>query len=145
MKKFGILTIMACLCPGMAFAATVDAGIVERIKKVGSVCVEGSDCARAETDTAAMATVNPTAATSSSSVEENYQKTCATCHAIGVLGAPKLGDTLAWEPRLAKGMDVLYQNSINGMPPAMPVKGLCLSCSDEDLKALVDYMVNLSE
>ena len=60
----------------------------------------------------------------------------------GVAGAPKLGDAVAWEPRIAKGMDTLYNSVINGLPPAMPAKGMCFSCSDDDLRALVDYMVD---
>ena len=57
-------------------------------------------------------------------------------------GAPKLGDITAWEPRLAKGVDVLYKSVINGLPPAMPAKGMCFSCSDDELRDLVDYMVD---
>ena len=79
---------------------------------------------------------------SSAGAEENYKKTCSTCHAIGVAGAPKLGDAVSWEPRIAKGMDVLYSSVINGMPPGMPAKGMCFTCSNEDLKAIVDYMIN---
>ena len=74
--------------------------------------------------------------------EGTYNTTCATCHAVGVAGAPKLGDIAAWEPRLAQGMDVLYDHGINGLAPAMPAKGMCFTCSDDDIKALVDYMVD---
>ena len=52
-----------------------------------------------------------------------------------------MGDVAAWEPRLAKGMDVLYDSVFNGLAPGMPARGLCMACSDEDLKAIVDYMV----
>jgi cytochrome c5 len=38
-------------------------------------------------------------------------------------------------------MDVVMANVINGLN-AMPARGLCVSCSDDDLKSLVDYMVN---
>ncbi len=75
-------------------------------------------------------------------VEYNYNMSCATCHNAGVAGAPKMGDTAAWESRITKGMDALYDSVIYGMPPAMPQKGMCFSCSDDDLKALVDYMVD---
>ena len=61
---------------------------------------------------------------------------------MGAAGAPKLGDKAAWEPRLAKGMDALYQSGIVGMPPAMPAKGLCMDCTDDEIRAIVDYMVN---
>ena len=115
-------------------SAIADPEIVERIKKAGEVCIEGSDCGQA------VASVQ-VAPTDGASVEFNYNQSCATCHNAGLAGAPKFGDVTAWEERIAKGMDVLYASSINGMPPAMPQKGMCFSCSDDDLKALVDYMV----
>lgn len=72
--------------------------------------------------------------------EEIYKTKCATCHATGAAGAPKLGDATAWAPRLEKGIETLYQSSINGFQ-GMPAKGLCFDCSDAELKASVDYMV----
>ena len=107
--------------------------IAERIRKVGDVCIEGEDCGQAATPM--------TIAATGGSVEDNYNKSCATCHNAGIAGAPKMGDAADWESRIGKGMDTLYNSAINGMPPAMPQKGMCFSCSDEDLKALVDYMV----
>ena len=122
--------------------ADVNAGIAERIKKVGNVCIEGVECVL-ESGTASVVTEVATAPATETvnSVEDNYNKSCATCHNAGVAGAPKLGDVAGWTTRISKGMDTLYASSINGLPPAMPAKGLCFSCSDDDLKALVDYMV----
>ena len=125
------------ICLLFPAVALTDAGIVDRIKKVGEVCVEGQDCAQASAPVAEVA-----AASGGGGVESNYAKSCATCHNAGVAGAPKLGDIAAWEPRLAKGTDVLYGSVINGLPPAMPAKGMCFSCSDDELRALVDYMVS---
>lgn len=68
-----------------------------------------------------------------------YDTKCMACHAAGVAGAPKLGDKAAWEPRIAAGMDAMMANVINGKN-AMPPKGTCMDCSDEDLKAAVEYM-----
>ena len=116
-----------------AFALTADVEIAARIKKVGEVCLEGQDCGSTPIVLASVQSV---------SVEENYNKSCATCHIAGVAGAPKLGDLPAWEPRVAKGMETLYNSVINGLPPAMPAKGMCFSCSDDDLRDLVDYMVD---
>ena len=70
---------------------------------------------------------------------EKYDKSCKVCHANGAANAPKTGDAAAWEPRLAKGMDVLVQSVANGLN-AMPPKGMCFDCSDEDYKALIEYM-----
>jgi cytochrome c5 len=68
-----------------------------------------------------------------------YNKSCAVCHAAGVAGAPKVGDAAAWEPRLAKGMDTLLTSVKNGLN-AMPPKGMCFDCTDEDYKELIKYM-----
>jgi len=72
--------------------------------------------------------------------EETYNSKCKVCHANGVAGAPKLDDKAAWEPRIAQGMDTLMANVTNGLR-AMPPKGTCMDCSEADLKAAVEYMV----
>lgn len=69
-----------------------------------------------------------------------YQQSCFACHATDAVGAPMLGDREEWDARLEKGMDALMANVINGVN-TMPAKGLCLNCSDEDLRAVVDYML----
>ena len=76
--------------------------------------------------------------------EQVYQASCQSCHAAGVAGSPKLGDKAAWAPRIATGMDALVASSINGKG-IMPPKGACASCSDDDLKAAVEYMVSASQ
>jgi cytochrome c5 len=73
--------------------------------------------------------------------QTTYQTYCQACHNTGAANAPKLGDKAAWEPRIAAGMDAMMANATNGMN-AMPPKGTCMSCSDDDLKAVVDYMVS---
>jgi cytochrome c5 len=70
---------------------------------------------------------------------DKYAKSCQVCHATGAANAPKTGDAAAWEPRLAKGMDALVQSVSSGMN-AMPPKGMCFDCTDEDYKALIEYM-----
>jgi len=76
--------------------------------------------------------------------EQVYQKSCQACHATGVAGAPKLGDKGAWAPRIATGLDALVASSINGKG-IMPPKGGCAGCSDDDIKAAVEYMVSQSK
>ena len=73
--------------------------------------------------------------------EKIYTATCLACHGAGVLGAPKLGDKALWAPRIAKGMDTLYTNSINGIN-MMPARGGNAALKDDELKAAVDYMVS---
>ena len=73
-----------------------------------------------------------------------FDSACMACHATGAAGAPKVGDKAAWAPRIAQGMDTLLNHSINGIR-AMPPKGTCMACSDDDLKAAVSYMVGESK
>jgi len=68
-----------------------------------------------------------------------YDKSCKICHATGAAGAPMTGDTAAWEPRLAKGMEALLV-AVNQGLNAMPPKGMCFDCSDADYTALIEYM-----
>jgi len=73
--------------------------------------------------------------------EKIYAATCLACHGAGVLGAPKFGDKAAWGPRIAKGIDVLHTNALNGVN-MMPPRGGNAALKDEDLKLAVDYMVS---
>lgn len=128
-----VMVLSAMLVPSVS-ASTADDEVAARIKKVGSVCIQGDDCGQASAPAA-------TAAAGGVSAEAHYKQSCSTCHSIGVAGAPKFGDREAWAPRLAKGIDVLYASVINGLAPGMPARGMCFTCSDEDLNAIVDYMV----
>lgn len=75
-----------------------------------------------------------------------YNRSCASCHNTGAAGAPKVGDTNAWASRIAKGTDALIQSAIKGVPgTAMMPKGTCAACSDDELKATVEYMVSQSK
>jgi len=72
--------------------------------------------------------------------KKTYQTYCQACHANGVANAPKLGDKDAWAPRIAKGNEAMFTTVIKGLN-AMPPKGTCMSCSDDDLRAAMEYMV----
>jgi len=73
-----------------------------------------------------------------------YKQSCQACHANGVANAPKPGDKAAWAPRIATGMDAMLATAKKGKG-AMPPKGTCMGCSDDDLKAAIEYMVNQSK
>ena len=76
--------------------------------------------------------------------QKTYQASCQACHASGAAGAPKLGDKAAWAPRIATGMDAMLAVAIKGKV-AMPPRGACAACTDEDLKAAIEYMVSQSQ
>lgn len=121
----------------VAVAQSVDDQIAERISPAGKSCMKGEECAAAA----------PAAAASSGGARSGsdvYGAHCAACHATGAAGAPKFADAGAWAPRIAKGMDTLFNNAINGIN-AMPAKGLCMTCSDDEIKAAVTHMVENSK
>jgi len=76
--------------------------------------------------------------------EAKYMQSCFACHSTGAAGAPKVGTAEEWVPRMEKGMDAVVANTINGVN-TMPPKGLCFDCTDDDLRALVEYMVASSQ
>lgn len=115
-------------------AAMDDQSIAERLKPVGKVCVEGDDCG-----TASMA-----AASGPKDASEIYTSSCSACHGSGVLGAPKIGDAAEWTARLEKGLDTLTANAISGIN-AMPPMGTCASCSDDEIKETIQYMIDNSK
>ncbi len=91
-------------------------------------------------ETQAAAETPADTATAAVDGQKIYQTSCQACHASGVAGAPKLGDKEAWVPRIAKGNDALLSSVTNGFN-AMPPKGTCMSCSEDELRAAVEYMV----
>ena len=126
--------------------ADINGELIPRIEKIGKVCISGMECLKQlttisetlEDDDLPVISVGMLGP-----VEKNYKIGCGTCHDAGVAGAPILGNADHWSPRVAKGMNVLYDNSINGFS-VMPTKGMCFSCSDDEIKAIVDYMVGAS-
>lgn len=86
---------------------------------------------------AAMAAVP--AAKSGVNGEKVYAANCASCHAAGVLGAPKAGDKAAWAPRIKQGKEVLYTHGLQGFK-MMPPKGGNPGLKDDEVKAAIDFM-----
>ncbi len=76
--------------------------------------------------------------------ETIYRQYCFSCHASGINGAPRMGDAAAWTALAEKGDDALLKTTKEGIPPFMPEKGLCLTCSDEELLASIEHMMQAS-
>ena len=126
-----MMLFVATLVMAQANAAT-DAQtekLRERLKPVAEVCVQGDDCG------------GPAVAVSSGprSGEEIFNGTCTSCHTAGIAGAPKKGDVAAWDARLAKGFAETLAVAKKGLN-AMPAKGLCMDCSDDELTAAIKFM-----
>ena len=119
----------------LAVAPGSEEEILERIKPFGKLCRAGDSCVTA--GIVARASGVPR------SGMEVYNSYCFACHTTGVSQAPVLGDRSAWMPRLRKGVDVLYESTFNGLN-LMPARGTCANCSDDELQATVDYMIEQS-
>lgn len=128
-KQAGIV-LGAVAMISAANAADMSAeAIAKRIKPVGDVYLAGE----AKVEVAA-APAGPRGG------EQIYNTSCLGCHGTGAAGAPLKGDAAAWEPRKAQGMDVLLEHAVNGFN-AMPPKGTCMDCSNEELQAAIDFML----
>jgi cytochrome c5 len=75
--------------------------------------------------------------------ERIYEKNCSVCHNVGFQNAPKPGDIAAWKPWVAAGFLETYQNVLQGRKGHLP-QGGCVHCSDADLIAAVQYMMQTS-
>ena len=72
---------------------------------------------------------------------QTYLQSCFACHSRSLSGAPVTGDKAAWQPRLAKGMDTLVDNAINGYR-GMPPLGGCMDCDRQEFADLIHFMAN---
>ena len=127
-------TMLALVVVFSAHAAMDEDSIRERTMPVGKVCIEGDDCGSATTAVAS----GPREAS------DIYQTSCFGCHGTGALGAPKYGDAAVWSDRVAKGVDSLVSNAIAGFN-AMPPRGTCAACSDDEIAETVQYMLDNSK
>ncbi len=137
--------VLACLA--LFAAASVAAveltdtqrdAISERIRPVGESCMDGDASCGAPSAAAAGGAAR--------SGEDVYNAACLACHTTGAGGAPMLGDAAAWADRIAKGTDALHDSGLNGVAgTAMMAKGGCVNCSEEEITAAVDFMIERSQ
>lgn len=71
--------------------------VAKRLQRVGSVEVKDV------TDAASMKTG-----------QQVFEAQCTACHTSGAAGAPKVGDTAAWAPRIKTGYDTLLNSVLKG-------------------------------
>ncbi|HEY8537265.1 MAG TPA: c-type cytochrome [Steroidobacteraceae bacterium] len=122
----------------------IRAAIEERIAPVAKVAIAGQD----NSALAPKPVETPAAAKPDLSGEEVYNVACVACHGAGIAGAPKHGDKAAWAPRIAQGIQTLYEHAIKGYQGSagfMPAKGGRTDLSDKSVTNAVDYMVAASK
>ncbi|RZL39461.1 MAG: cytochrome c5 family protein [Rubrivivax sp.] len=109
--------------PAAGTGALEGQAVAERIAPVGHVDVKDAS------DVASLATG-----------DKVFQAQCVTCHGSGALGAPKLGDTAAWGPRLKSGIESLVNSALKGKGNMPPQGGG--DFSDFEIHRAVVYLAN---
>lgn len=134
MKKVVLpLLLVPMMLATQVHADSENQEVLDRIRPVGMVNIQGGNAAPAPAAQPAVA------AKKLSPGETVYNGHCVVCHAAGVAGAPK-AHTADWAPRKSKGVDGLLKSAIAGIN-AMPAKGTCAECSDQDLRAAIEFML----
>jgi len=111
----------------------------ERIQPVAGVYTGEAGAAAIEEAAASSGSEQKIAFDGSLDGEMIYASVCSACHASGAAGAPIPGSP-AMALRAEKGLDVLVQSAVNGLN-AMPPRGGRPDLSDEQIRAVVDYMI----
>ncbi len=76
--------------------------------------------------------------------EQIVKANCRSCHLPGINGAPIIGNSKMWGPRIEKGQDMLVQSVLNGFG-LMPAKGGANHLTEEEIALAVNYMVSQIE
>ena len=80
--------------------------------------------------------------------EAVFEASCAGCHTGGFAGffsgAPAVGDQDDWELLLPKGVDGLTATTLAGIGKMNP-RGGCTTCTDDEIRAAVEYMLEKSQ
>ncbi|WP_341892274.1 c-type cytochrome [Variovorax sp. YR752] len=97
--------------------------VARRIQPIGSIEVKDAS------DTAALKTG-----------EQVFAAQCSACHTSGAAGAPKVGDTAAWDARIKTGYEALLSSALKGKG-AMGAQGGG-DFSDFEIGRAVVYLAN---
>lgn len=134
---WGVLSLgLTASISALALTEAQKSAIAERLAPAGKLCLQG--------DASCGAAAPVASGGAARSGEDVYNTACMACHTTGVAGSPMIGDAAAWDERLAKGIDTLHTHAIEGFN-AMPAKGACMTCSNDEVIAAVDYMLEKSQ
>lgn len=75
-----------------------------------------------------------------------FREYCSTCHGkepVIDIQAPRINDKKAWKKRKKLGISTLLKKTIEGAK-AMPARGGCFECSDDQLRETIRYILKKS-
>jgi cytochrome c5 len=75
--------------------------------------------------------------------KEVVEAQCASCHASGTDGAPRIGDKKAWAKLASRSLTDLTESALKGIRN-MPAHGGNMTLSDIEIERGITYMVNRS-
>lgn len=99
-------------------------------------------------DTAPSIIDNRAAEAAEAAGEKIYGQYCSLCHKSGMGGAPVVGEVSDWQGRAAAGMVALKKRAIDGYTGRygfMPPKGGFTHLTDQEIEAVVEYMMDSSQ
>lgn len=143
------LMLVGLSVAGAALAQSArDQLIAERLAPAGSVCLAGDACVSGSSAAGSSAsTAGPAMAQAASaefSASATYEQYCAMCHNTGMANAPRRDDAAHWTARVAEvGLATITNNAITGIN-AMPARGMCATCTDEQIGELVEYLAGIT-
>ncbi len=121
---FGTLGKETPAAPAAAAPSAAEQQVDANIKPVASVEVAAAESAHVE-----------------KGGEEIVKGVCSACHAVGALGAPKIGNAGDWGPRISQGYATLVKHAIEGIR-SMPARGGNAELTDKEIAEAVAYMAN---
>ncbi len=139
-KQLITAVVFAFVVPIIAIILLVTFVAADKQPAAGSTGLEAEAVSRRLQPVAGVEVKDASDVASLKAGDQVYAGQCAACHATGVAGAPKLGDTAVWAPRVAQGYEVLLTSALKGKG-AMGAQGGG-DFSDFEIARAVVHMAN---
>ncbi len=141
-KQLVWAVVASLVIPIVAIIVLVNSVVSQKTPAAGSDALTAEAVAKRLQPVSRVEVKDATDTASFKSGEQVYAGQCAACHAGGVAGAPKLGDSAAWAPRVKTGYDALLISALKGKG-AMGAQGGG-DYNDVEIGRAVVYLANQS-